>query len=97
MAFYIYILRCADGSYYTGHTDNLEARLAAHRNGEIRGYTFKRRPVKLVFTEQFRSRQDAFEREHQIKRWSRAKKEALIREDWEGLVEFSRSAGNPLR
>ena len=58
MAFYVYILRCSDGSYYTGHTDNLESRLAAHRRGAIPGYTFMRRPVSLVFSEQFISREN---------------------------------------
>ncbi len=93
MAFYVYILRCADGSYYTGHTDNLEARLAAHRSGKIKGHTLSRRPVTLVFTDQFSSRQDAFERERQIKGWSRAKKKALIEKDWERLVKLAQSRG----
>ena len=93
VAFYVYILRCSDGSYYTGHTDNLEARLAAHQRGEIPGYTFARRPVELVFSEDLPSRQDAFERERQIKGWSRAKKEALIAKDWDRLVNLSRSHG----
>ena len=93
MAFYVYILRCADGFYYTGHTDNPEARLTAHQNGTIRGYTFSRRPVTLVFTEQFATRQEAFERERQIKGWSRAKKEALIKGDWEKLVRITGDRG----
>ena len=95
MAFYVYILRCADGSYYTGHTDNLEQRLAAHQNGEIEGHTRTRRPVTLVFSDRFDSRQDAFERERQLKGWSRAKKEALIDNDWDRLVTLSRSRGKP--
>jgi tRNA/rRNA methyltransferase len=61
MAFYVYTLRCSDNSYYTGHTDNLEARLAGHQSGQIQGYTLSRRPVQLVFTAQFSSRQEAFE------------------------------------
>ena len=76
MAFYVYILRCADGSYYTGHTDNLERRLAAHQMGEIPGYTETRRPTELVFADEFASRQDALACERQIKEWTRAKKEA---------------------
>ena len=52
MSFFVYILRCADGSYYVGHTDQLEARIAAHERGEIAGYTRKRRPVRLVFAEE---------------------------------------------
>ena len=94
MAFSVYLVRCSDGSYYAGHTDNLEARLAAHQRGEISGYTASRRPVTLVFTEQFPSRQEAFERERQIKGWSRAKKEALIERDWARLVAITREQGN---
>ena len=67
MALYVYMLRCVDGSYYTGHTDNVEARLAAHKQGQISGYTQARRPVRLVFVEGVASRQVAFERERQIK------------------------------
>ena len=63
MPFYVYILRCGDGSYYTGHTDGLERRLVAHQRGEIPGYTYPRRPVCLVFAEEFPSRNEAFERE----------------------------------
>lgn len=96
MAFYVYVLLCADRSYYTGHTDNLEARVAAHQLGEIPGYTQNRRPVSLVFAEDFASRQEAFERERQIKGWSRIKKQALIRGDWDQLVKLARSAyGRP--
>ena len=90
--FYVYILRCSDGSYYTGHTDQIEARLVAHQSGQISGYTSERRPVELAFLEQFGSRDDAFRRERQIKGWSRSKKEALMVDDWERLVRLSRSA-----
>ena len=89
--FYCYILRCSDGSYYTGHTDNLEVRVASHQRGEILGYTWNRRPVELVFSEEFDSRMDALERERQIKGWSRRKKEALIRGDWDSLQRLSKS------
>ncbi len=82
MSFWLYLLRCADGSYYVGHTDDLEKRLAQHREGEIAGYTAQRRPVELVFSQDFTSREDALAMERQIKGWSRAKKEALIRRDW---------------
>ena len=95
MAFYGYILRCSDGSYYTGHTENLETRLAARQRGEISGYTSKRRPVELVFSEDLPTRQEAFERERQVKGWSRAKKEALLEEDWERLVQLARSQASP--
>ena len=92
MGFYVYILRCSDGSYYTGHTDQIEARLAAHRSGKFHGYTYERRPVKLAFLEELGSRDDAFRRERQIKGWSRSKKEALMANDWDQLVQLSRSA-----
>ena len=60
MAFFVYMLRCADGSYYTGHTDCLERRLAQHYSGEINScYTFKRRPLTLVFSDIFDSRGEA--------------------------------------
>ena len=98
MSFYVYILRCADGSYYAGHTDNLEARLAAHRTGALRGYTYSRRPVRVVFRQQFLSRDEAFMAERQIKGWSRRKKEALIRGDWSSLRRHSQphdSTGSP--
>ena len=85
MAFHVYILRCADASYYVGHTDHLEKRLAEHGLGLVPGYTHTRRPVKLVFADKFPSRIEALERERQIKGWSRAKKEALIKSNWERL------------
>ena len=94
LAYYGYVLRCSDGSYYVGHTNDLEQRLAAHERGAIEGYTLSRRPVELVFSDQFSTRQEAFHRERQIKGWSRARKEALIKGDWDGLVELSnRSSG----
>ena len=74
MAFHVYILRCSDRSYYTGHTDRLETRLIAHERGEFQGYTQNRLPVHLVFAQEMPSRQDAIAREQQIKGWSRAKK-----------------------
>ena len=67
MGFYVYILRCSDGSYYTGHADDLEQRLAAHQQGQITGYTHKRRPLELAFAEELPARIDALERERQIK------------------------------
>ncbi len=81
MSFYVYMLQCADGSYYTGHTDDLEKRVAAHTRGQVQGYTSSRCPVRLVFAESLPARQDAFERERQIKGWSRREKQALIQKD----------------
>lgn len=90
MSFWAYMLRCADGSYYVGHTDELEARIAAHQSGLIEGYTQKRRPVQLVWSQEFAERDEAFRAERQIKGGSRAKKEALIRGDWDAVQLLSR-------
>jgi predicted GIY-YIG superfamily endonuclease len=90
MAFWVYILRCADGSYYVGHTDDIELRLAKHGTGEFAGYSRTRLLVELAFMEEFASRSDAFVRERQIKGWSRKKKEALIRSDWAELSRLAR-------
>ena len=90
MSYYVYILRCSDGSYYTGHTENLEARLAAHQSGHFAGYTHTRRPVTLVFTQEFPTREEALASERRIKGWSRAKKEALIAADWDSLAHWSK-------
>jgi tRNA/rRNA methyltransferase len=89
MPFFAYMLRCADGSYYVGHTEDLDVRVAAHQSGLIEGYTQKRRPVTLVWSQDFPDRDQALAAERQIKGWSRAKKEALIRGDWEAIHLFS--------
>ncbi|MCO6187216.1 GIY-YIG nuclease family protein [Rhizobium sp. L1K21] len=87
----VYILRCRDGSYYTGLTkQNIEARLWEHNEGIYQGYTFKRRPVELVFMEVYDRIIDAIARERQIKGWNRRKKEALIAQNYEGLPDLSR-------
>ena len=94
LAYHVYMLRGSDGSYYVGHTNDLAQRLAAHERGAIEGYTLSRRPVELVFSDRFSTRLEAFHRERQIKGWSRVEKEALIKGDWDGLVELSnRSRG----
>ena len=92
--FFLYILRCSDGTYYVGHTENLEMRIAAHQQGEIPGYTIGRRPIKLLFAQDFPSRQEAFERERQVKGWSRKKKEALIQGDWDALRQAAKAHGS---
>ena len=97
LAYYCYMFRCSDGSYYVGHTNDLEQRLAVDERGAIEGYTLSRRPVELVFSDRFSTRLEAFHRERRIKGWSRAKKEALIKGDWDGLVELSkRSSGQAI-
>ena len=90
MSFWVYILECADGSYYTGHADDLEKRLAEHEQSTFKCYTSSRLPVKLVFYSESQTRDDAFARERQIKGWSRRKKQALIKGDWDKLITFSR-------
>lgn len=90
--YYVYILKCNDGSYYTGITNNIEKRFAEH-NGDfaVNTYTFKRRPVELVYCLEFNDVKQAIELEKQIKGWTRKKKEALINEDWEKLKLFSKN------
>lgn len=90
MGFWVYILRCADESYYTGHTDNLEDRIGQHHTGAFGGYTATRRPVKLVFAQECSTRAEALAAELQIKGWSRKKKEAMMRGDWEAVNLLSR-------
>src|SRR5215471_15489944 len=88
---FLYILLCADGSYYVGTTrTTLEIRVAQHNPGTFGGYAAKRRPVTLVFAEWFDRITDAIEAEQQVKGWSRAKKEALIRGEFDRLPELSK-------
>ena len=88
---YVYILRCADGSYYCGTArQGLELRLAQHNSGTFGGYTATRRPVTLVYSQWFERITDAIAAERQIKGWSRAKKEALMRGDFEALRMLSK-------
>jgi putative endonuclease len=75
---FVYILRCADGSYYVGKTANLKVRLDEHHAGAGANYTAVRRPVTMVYAEEHSTALSAESRELQLKRWSRAKKEALI-------------------
>src|SRR5512134_579041 len=89
MPYVVYILECSDGSYYTGSAANLPRRLLEHETGASpSAYTFSRRPVKLVWTSEEVARySDALRFERQIKGWSRAKKQALIRGDYEAVHE----------
>ncbi|MBP6964999.1 MAG: GIY-YIG nuclease family protein [Armatimonadetes bacterium] len=88
--FYAYMLLCADNSYYAGHTDDLEKRVAEHQAGGKCVYTAKRRPVRLVWSERFATRNEAKEAEARIKGWTRAKKEALARGEYEIIVQLAR-------
>jgi len=88
---YLYILRCADNSYYVGTTrTSLEMRVAQHNDGTFGGYTARRRPVTLVFHQEFERITDAIAAERQAKGWTRAKKEALMRGDFETLRRLAR-------
>jgi predicted GIY-YIG superfamily endonuclease len=83
---YVYILKCADGSYYTGSTNDLSRRLGEHQDGVMKtSYTFSRRPVTLVWSSEASTRLDALNFERQIKGWSRIKKEALIHGNWDEI------------
>jgi len=91
MGAWLYILRCSDGAYYIGTTrDSLDRRVAEHQAGTFGGYTARHRPVKLVYSQHFARITDAIEVERQVKGWRRAKKEALIRGDFELLPALSR-------
>lgn len=91
MSGYMYILQCADGSYYTGSARNLEARLHQHSTGEGAKYTKKRLPVSLIYVEEFARIDEAFQREKQIQGWNRKKKQALIAGDFDKLSHLSRA------
>lgn len=92
MPYAIYILKCFDGTYYTGSTKELDARVQEHQSGvHPDAYTYHRRPVELVWSEVVESYHEAFQWEHQIKGWSREKKEALIRGDIHGIHEIVKS------
>ncbi len=87
----MYIIECADGSYYTGSTNDLEVRIIQHQNGEGANYTKSRLPVKLIYIEEFQQIDEAFRREKQVQGWSRKKKEALIKCNFDELPELSSS------
>ena len=89
--YYFYILKCSDGSYYSGSTTNLENRIKAHNQGRGASYTAKRRPVQLLYHEKFGNLDVAVKRERQIKKWSRAKKVALISGEKKKLKKLSKS------
>ena len=89
--YYIYILKCTDNTYYTGITSDIVNRLEEHKNGKhIDSYTFKRRPIQLVFTCEFNDVKMAITKEKQIKKWSKTKKEALINGDFDSLPNLAK-------
>ena len=88
--FYMYILECSDGSYYVGHTDNLNKRISQHMFKLYEGYTSARLPIKLVGAQTFYTRDEAFAAERKVKKWSRSKKEAFIKSDWNELSRLGK-------
>ncbi|MBQ1782224.1 MAG: GIY-YIG nuclease family protein, partial [Gammaproteobacteria bacterium] len=95
MSFWVYLLKCNDSSYYTGHTDDLAQRISQHQSRSFPScYTATRLPVELVYSQTFATREEALMAERQIKGWGRKKKEAMIQGDW---AEVSRLAQNTLR
>lgn len=91
-SFWVYILKCSDGSYYTGSTNNLERRINEHNFKKYKGYTSSRLPVELVYSQKFDNPNEAISAERQIKGWSRKKKEALIKGDFDELVRLSHTS-----
>ncbi len=91
MNYYVYILKCADSKYYTGITNNIERRLEEHKQGINKNcYTYARRPLELVYKISFTKPNEAIIWEKKIKNWSRKKKEALMTENWDDLIKFSK-------
>ncbi len=91
---YVYILKCADGTFYTRSTNNLERRILEHQEGKGANYTRSRLPVELVYFEEYPRIDGAFYREKELQRWSHQKKEALIRGDIGKLKKLSRPKNN---
>lgn len=91
MSAWVYILECSDNSYYTGSTVTIEKRLGEHHSGIIACYTRMRRPLKLVFSQEFVTIYEAISAERQIKGWTRKKKEALMALNFDLLVELASS------
>ena len=87
---WMYILKCADGSYYVGSTRNLELRMTQHQMGKGSRYTSGRLPVELVYGEEYDRVADAYYREKQVQNWARAKREALINGDTELLPPLAK-------
>jgi predicted GIY-YIG superfamily endonuclease len=94
MAFWTYMLHCRGGYFYVGHTDDLERRIGDHKSGLIPGFTADHQPVELVWSDQFANRDDAKAAERKLKSWSRAKKLALIRGDWDAISALAKKKGS---
>jgi predicted GIY-YIG superfamily endonuclease len=90
MQWFAYILLCSDDSYYVGHTEDPEARVTLHNAGKGASYTAHRRPVILAYSESFPTKREAIAREKQLKKWTRAKKQALVNKDLDRLHDLAR-------
>jgi len=90
VTFWTYMLHCNASRFYVGHTDDLERRMAQHQTGQLRGFTRDYLPVSLVWSEEFPTRVEALAAERRLKGWSRAKKLALIRGDWDEISRLAR-------
>ena len=89
MSYFVYILRCSNGTFYTGNTSNLDLRISQHKSGyDPKSYTYRLRPITLVWSMEFPNRYDALNVERQIKGWSHAKKQALINNDFQLIHEI---------
>ena len=95
MSFWAYMLHCRGGAFYVGQTDDLERRMAQHQAGALPGFTRDRLPVMLVWSETFSTREEAKAAEHRLKGWRRAKKMALIRDDWVDVAQLARKKDRP--
>src|SRR3989344_7079668 len=85
-SYQVYLIKCSDGTYYTGVTNDVDRRFYEHNEGiDKRSYTFKRRPLTLVYVEEYTDIEQAIEREKQIKKWSQEKKEALVQKNFDKL------------
>ena len=94
MAFWAYMIHCRAGRFYTGQTDDLDRRMAEHQSGMVSGFTQARHPLELVWSESFPSRYEAFCAEQRIKGWTRRKKLALIRADWDEISRLAKKKGS---
>ncbi len=90
MSLFVYMVRCNDHSYYVGVTNDFNRRINEHNDGlNSNSYTFSRKPVELVYFQEFQDNLQAFAWETQLKKWRRKKKEALIQENWNKIKEFA--------
>ena len=95
MAFWTYMLHCRGGYFYVGHTDNLERRMDQHERSIVPGFVRDHWPAKLVWAGEFPTRYEAIAMERRLKGWSRAKKLALIRDDWDSISKLAKGKSSP--